>query len=581
MSEGAWARKHEALGRGTLRAIWILAAMGCAFLAARAAPGGWGALAGAAVALVPVGITGSQRLEPWALAAFFLMAAFVARRRWLAVLSWAAVISLTPVGLPAAAAALAAGRREDRIAVLLSLPVWLALDPTRLTNPGIAIPRYFATLLTGGWPGIGNGPLGRLLVASWTPGIVAAALGIAGGVAAIASGDARLRAAAAAVLVLWVLPAAMGARRPDGVGLASPIALVLAACGVRAIVARAARMRAAIAIGMAIVLLVPIGIGNVRSIQAQSQRRDRAGALARLLGQEVGRKGLLLRDPLAPPAPDSVASFALPTHVEHPETFDFAWWPGWYGSFTHALFTVRTLDALHADARNRPASVALLGALTRQADQVAVLGDPETDRTSLVLFRIRPGAPWMPDDRDKGWESVHGGKIEAHFLADLAGFLEAHGKSDRAVELLRLAMHWDAQDSQVLTTLGSTLIGMGEWKQAIELLEPAMRGNGGSVEMRYTLARAYLADNVPARAELELRQVLSARPTFAAAHYQMARAAAAAGHWALAAEALEAYLSKEPNPANRAQIEEALAEARRRADAQRAAAQRAPDGRKR
>lgn len=565
LSEGAWARKQEGFGRAILFLIWLGAAVGCAWFAARALPGGWGALAGAMTAIVPVGIGGTTRLEPWSLAAFFLIAALVARRRWIAVPAWGAAISLAPVGIVAATAILAVGRKEDRIAILASLPIWLALDPTRLTAPQVAIPRYFAGLITGGWPGIGDGAQGRLLVASWTPGPAVALFGLAGIPALLHEKDARYRAAAACVALLWIVPAILGARRPDGLGLVFPLAFALAAYGARAVAAHAVHGRTAVAVALGAIAIAPVLLGDFTNLRAQTTRRARAGDLARVLREEVGATGLLLRDPLAPAVSDSIATFTLPTHVGRPEAFDLAWWPGWYGSFSHALITVRTAEEIQRDRADRPASMAFLAALARHADRVRAIGDPDVDRSALLLFRLRPGPPWTPEDRLTRWEGMRGGKSDARFLSDLAGFLSLHGKADVAVDLLRLALRWDEGSPRILSTLGSTLLSMGEWKEAIEAIEPTLRANPGLIEMRFILARAYLAGNVPGRAETELRQVLTARPDFAAAHYEMARAAAAAGDWAIAAAALETYLAKEPNPVNRPQIEEALADARRRA----------------
>jgi hypothetical protein len=576
-----WARKHEGFGRGVLWGMWLLAAMGCAYLAARAGGGAiWGALAGGAVALVPVGIAGTERLDPWALAAFFLIAAFLARRRWMAVACWSAVISLSPIGLPAALVTLLLGRRHDRLAVLFAIPIWFALDPLRLTNPGAAIPRYLGALVVSGWPGFGDGPLGRLLIASWSPGIIAALLVCAGGAAALGARDRRWMAASGIALVLWIIPALVGARRPDGMGLAVPVSLASGAIGARWIAERASdRARTTVTAVLLLLWISPIVRGDFVSIHAHMAEKDRAGNLDRLLASEVGAKGLLLRDPLAPVVSDSIAVFTLPTHVDRPEAFDFAWWPGWYGSFTHALFTVRTLETLQADRTRRPASFALAVALARHARVVGTIGEPETDRSALVLYRLGGGPPWDFRDGEKTWGSVHGGGIEARFLSDLATFLGDHGHADRAVPILRVALRWDEDNPKVATALGSILLSMGEWKDAAELLEEKLRSNPSSIEMRYTLARAYIAGDVPGRAETELKRVLSARPNFAAAHYEMARAAAAAGEWAVAAAALENYLAREPDPPNRPQIEQALAEARRRAEELRNQAKQKRDGR--
>ncbi len=72
---------------------------------------------------------------------------------------------------------------------------------------------------------------------------------------------------------------------------------------------------------------------------------------------------LLLRDPSAPALPDSIASFALPTYVERPEAWDFAYWPGWYGAFSYGLVRARTLDRIEDDPSRRPAGRSLVAVL--------------------------------------------------------------------------------------------------------------------------------------------------------------------------------------------------------------------------
>ena len=66
----------------------------------------------------------------------------------------------------------------------MAVPVWFALDPSRLVAPGEAISGLAEAFRVTGWPGIADGPSLRLLTAGWTPGLVAALLGLAAGLAA-------------------------------------------------------------------------------------------------------------------------------------------------------------------------------------------------------------------------------------------------------------------------------------------------------------------------------------------------------------------------------------------------------------
>ena len=564
----AWIVRHEAYSRRLLWLFWSIAGAAAAFLAATygsrpSQADRWGILAGAAAAIVPVGVSGTEQLEGWAVASAFALLAFSAERWKFLVPAWAFVLSLTPVGLVVAAAALVAGGRRHRLAILLAVPVWFALDPARLTAPGAAIGSVWMDLRAAGWPGIGAGPFGRLLVASWSPGLVPLLLILV--VAASAARKPALRGPLLAILLLWIAPAALGARRADAVGLAAPLALVLASGGARVLAQRAVRVRALVSAVLIAAVLLPIGAAEVGTLRAQSRRRERTVDLGRVLADQVGQSGLLVRDPLAPSVPESIACFTLPMNVAHPEVWDFAYWPGWYGSFTHVLMTERTIESIENDLASRPLGHAFLVGLVRHADAVCRFGDPATDRSALILFRLRPDPPWVPKDPNKVWDSIQGGKTEALFLSDLGGFLSVHGHAQRGLDILRLALRWEDSDPGLYNNLGTALLVLGEWKDAAQAFADGLRRDPSSVELRYGMARAYLAGGVPGRAEVELRKVVAMRPSFAEAHYELARAAAAAGDWPLAAQALEAYLSHMPNPRNRDQIESALAEARRRA----------------
>ena len=59
----AWIRGHETYARSLLWSFWITAAVAAALLALRVRPGGWGLLAGIAIAVVPIGIAGTNHSD--------------------------------------------------------------------------------------------------------------------------------------------------------------------------------------------------------------------------------------------------------------------------------------------------------------------------------------------------------------------------------------------------------------------------------------------------------------------------------------------------------------------------------------
>lgn len=572
---GGWIRQHEGLWKKFLWGLWITAAAAAAYLAAQSTGGGLAPLAGFLVAIAPVGLAGTRRLDGWALAAPLVLSVLCraggdplrrssgARGTAALAVIWGALLSLTPLGFLLALFALLAGRKQMRIAILFAVPLWFALDPSRLASPIEAIGRLAHSFAFAGWPGLGDGPPGRLLLAAWTPGLIVLFFACLGGWRRARGGD---MPAAAGLLALWFIPALLGAKRPDAVGLIAPAALVLAAEGAVPLITRSARSRPLVLAALALLLAVPGAHGALLEIKGNAERRSRAGLLGEIVRERVAEGMLLLRDPSTPALPDSVASFALPTYVERPEAWDFAYWPGWYGGFSYALMKAGTLEGIEDDQQRRPAGRSFLAALSAHADPIVSLGDPATDRSALVLFRLRPGPPWKPPSIIEPWENVKASRAEAHFLADLGGFLAGHGRGGDAIEILRLAIKWDDSDPTAWNNLGSTLLIMGEAQSAASTFEEGLRRDPSSLELRYNLAKAFLAGNIPGRAILELRRVLHANPGFAPAHYDLARAAAAEENWPLAVQALEAYVAMEPAAPNHQQIETALAEARRRAE---------------
>lgn len=566
-SRVAWIRESESFARHFLWVLWNLAGAAAALLATRLRPGGWGFLAGLAVAIVPIGLAGTERLSGWALAVPLALAAMQIRRSIPAVLTWSALLSLTPLGFVIAVVGLAFGDGKQRGAILLSLPLWFALDPSRLTSPGAAVSGIIPALKIAGWPGIGDGPAFRLITASWTPGLVAALLGLLG--AAVTIRERAFRIAALVTLLLWWLPAFLGARRADAVGLAAPMALILSAEGARALVSRSSRGRLILCVVAAALILIPIGRNSARLLSVESTREKRTEQLAELLDVTVGSDGLLARDPQTPGPPDSINSFLFPTHVDRPELWDFAYWPGWYGPFTHMLFTARTLHRLEDLSADLPGARAMVLGLGSHAEPVAVIGDPATDRSALILFQLVQGPPWEPANRHELWDGLEGGPEEVPFLGDLAAFLTEHDQAERAIEVLRLALRWDEESPRLWNNLGATLLTIGEPAEAAEVLSQGLARNPSSVELRHSLAVAYIDMEVPARAVKELQVVLTARPNYGRAHYDLARAAASMKRWALTARALENYLAIEPDPPDRDAVVAALEEAKRLAQASR------------
>ncbi len=573
VSAGAWIRAHPVAGEIFLRLLWLCAAAGAAFLAARTMRGPrWGALAGILVALAPIGLVGTQRLEGWALASFFILIGLRPARGWVAALSWSIALSLSPLSWIAATAGLITGPRARRLPILVSLPIWIALAPARLLSPVSALLAVPKQIAAAGWPGWGDGPVGHGLIAGWTPGVVILALGLLLWL--------RIRrvpeyaAALVSVAALWIVPASIGARRPEAVGLIAPVAVVLGVFGAEEVCARARRGRVWIGAALAVGLLTPSLIGAAGTVRALTGKRDRTQEIGRLIAREVGRDGRLARDPDAPAPPDSIACFTIPKSADRADAWDFAWWPGWYSDFTHLLIRAGTIEAIERDPDGRPIGQGMLAALSMHAERVGTIGDPVTEGSAILLFRLRPGPPWEASDRAAAWKSAPAASEAARFVGDLAAFQSGHGRMQSAVATFRLALKWDDANPHLWNNLGSNLLLMNESKEAAEAFREGLRRNPESVELRYGLARAYLQGKIPGRAEVELRRVLAMRPDFAGAHYEMARIAAANEDWAGAARALENYLAYEPNPPDRAGVETALAEARRRAAIRRTAARR-------
>jgi tetratricopeptide (TPR) repeat protein len=563
MSAAAWIGSHPELGTSFLRMLWILAAGAAAALAARLfRHSTWSWTAGVLVAIAPIGLVGTQRLEPWALGACFLLAALSPTRRALGVLCWSFALTLSPLVWIAAACGIIAGGRERRLHILFALPIWLGMTPAYLLAPLDTVRHLPTEIATAGWPGWRDGPIAANLVAGWAPGIAALILGA---LAWLRRGRAQERALLCAVALLWIIPSLLGARRPEAVGLIAPAAIVAGVFGAQDVCERARRNRGWVEVALVAVLLLPGVVFTARTVRALGGRRDSAQEVARLIEREVGKSGLLARDPDAAIAVDSLAGFTLPKNAMHADTWDFAWWPGWYGDFTHFLVSARAVEEIERDPTARPVGRMMLAALTRHATRVATIGDPITERSAVILFRLNPGAPWQVADRAAAWKTSPGTAEAARFVGDLAAYLTKRGKTESSVELFRLALAWDDSNPRLWNNLGSNLLLMHESKEAADAFTEGLRRNPTSVELRYGLARAYLQAKIPGRAEVELRRVLAANPSFAAAHYELARIAAANGNWAEAALALENYLANEPDPQDRAAVETALAEARRRA----------------
>jgi hypothetical protein len=560
----AWIRGNEQLARQSIRWIWILAGAAAAFLACRLRPGYWGLLAGLLTAIAPVAVAGTERLADWSLASPLVLFVLTTKRTGFAALGWGALLSLTPLGFLLAVAVALFGGREDRIRLLLGLPLYLAFDPARLAEPLTAATAILPGLARAGWPGVGDGPLARLLIASWTPGAIVLGFVAIGALAHYR--DRLTKISVLAIAAIWVVPACLGAAKAAPVGFVAPLAFVLAAMGAETVQRRAVRGRIAVAAAIGLLLLTPVGKGYYDMSRIGARGQERTNQLTQLLQREVGSSGLLVHDPSVAVAVESVASFPFPTHAERPEVWDFAYWPGWYGPVTHMVLKERTLRRMESASGERPGARALLLGLARHARPVAIIGEPETDPSALLLFRLDPGPPWDPENRHERMRDLPGGPVEARFLGDYAAFLGEHDRLERAVELLRVALRWDPDSPKLWHNLGTTLLLLGEEVDAAETLTLGLQRNPGSVELRYALARAYLEGNVPGRALIELREVLARRPNFASAHYDLARAAAELRNWSLVAKALENYLELDPNPPNREEILAALEDARRLAE---------------
>jgi hypothetical protein len=171
---GVWIRAHAAVGRIALSLVWILAAASAAALAAMIAQREAGSLpglaAGVLVAVTSIGIAGTQRLEAWAIAAPMVAGFFAARGIVARGVLLGLAVSFTPLAfVPAIAAALAGGSRS-RLAVAISVPLWLALDWRRLVQIASVGDEFARAFVGAGILGTHGGEPGRLLIAPWGPG---------------------------------------------------------------------------------------------------------------------------------------------------------------------------------------------------------------------------------------------------------------------------------------------------------------------------------------------------------------------------------------------------------------------------
>lgn len=557
---GAWIRGHERFSRNILWLIWIAAAIAAATAAAALAPPAWKEWSLFGAGCAAVAISGTARLDTWLPASAFFLFALAARGMALRIMLLGAAFSFHPFAL-IGGIALLAGRRSDRIALLGALPVFLALDPARLGDPGIVPGRIVSSLARDGWPGIGDGGAFRLLGELWGPGPVCAA-------AALASlrcwrREPMARVLAGATILLWILPAILGARRPEALGFATAGGIAAGAWGLESLREGIGGRWRRLAPMVALAAAITVSAGAVRYFIARGERDASARLAGAAIASLLDAGARVAVDPHVPALADSVATFRLPSNAERPELWDYAYWPGWYGGFTHWALSARTRDAIAADPAGRPFGRALVSALDHHADRIGAYGG-ESGRPAVEVFRIRDEAPWVGPDVEEVWGSASVARPAADFLNDISAFLIETGRIENAIPLLRTALRWNDMDPRLWNNLGTALLLQREAVEAGRVFGEGLKRVPGAVELRYGLARAYLEAGVPGRAETELALVVSRRPGFAAAHYELARAAAAMNHWPLVVRSLETYLSIEPNPPDRAQIEEGLREARRR-----------------
>ncbi len=560
---GAWIRGHERFANAALWAYWILAAAAAAWAAAVSSPARLRAWALFGAGCVPIAIAATSRLDAWLPASALFLISLRARRTALAACGLGAAFSFHPFALIAGVAS-AAGRARDRIALVAALPIYLALDPSRIIDP-VALPgKLVSDLARHGWPGMGAAPPGSTLVALWGPGPISAA-------ALLLSTLAFRKAALARVLLisatlLWIVPGFLGARRPDATGFASAGVFAAAAWGIECAAERARGWRRRTVWIAAFAVLLWIAAGAAQFTLARGERQSSARRVTEQLGSVCDRSARVAADPLLPSLPDTIPSFALPSNAERPAMWDFAYWPGWYGAFTHWALSTRTREAIEAAPESRPFGRELLSALRHHADRLELEGDP-TGQPAVEVYHLRPERPWTGQDPETAWGGAVVEKPAAEFLNELGAFLIETGKIAEAVPILRTALRWNEEDPRIWNNLGTAFLGMGEPREGGEVFGEGLKRAPESIELRYGLARAYLDAGVPGRAETELAAVIARRPGFAAAHYDLARAAAQMNHWPIVVGSLEAYLALEANPPNRAQVEEALRAARQRAEA--------------
>lgn len=120
-----------------------------------------------------------------------------------------------------------------------------------------------------------------------------------------------------------------------------------------------------------------------------------------------------------------------------------------------------------------------------------------------------------------------------------AGAIDLYGLDDARAALARAVS--SGADADDLVDVGIGAIERGQNEAGVEAFAVALATDPGHAVAHYDLANVYLAQDLPGPARVHLGIAVAADPTFADAHYNLGLACAAAGAWADALRAVDAY----------------------------------------
>jgi hypothetical protein len=459
-------------------------------------------------------------------------------------------------------------RRDGAPSILifltLALFLGLVLEPSHILHPGRILPGMAAGWRReGGWSGPGgSGLLGLLSLSAWI-GPAAWAFCMLGILFVPLRGK---RSVALFLGGLWLsqilLPALTGVRRPGGAQIAiAPLAAVWSSLALVSWPAKGRGRRV-----LAAALAVALAASCIPQRIALETRARRGASLDRSawteLAGRIGPRTLWLADRTSGAAPADCGAggllergLILPRDSRNPGRYDFSYWPRWYAGFQWVLLS----SARVKENLTRPGAAvpqAFYRALESQGTLEREWG--RGDDAGLRLYRLDEGSGWHRPLTADELRLIDGGPNLTWFISELGGLYLDAGDLPTAELLFRQGTEWDPHAAGLYNNLGAVYLRRGDLEEAGRAFEEGLKQSPNSVELLLNLARACSGEKLYPRAEGLLRRVITLRPEYPDAHYELGRVFMAQGKDDQARRAFTHYLELDPQTTRRPQIEAAL-----------------------